>query len=192
MGLERGFYGFGLWKMKFLNIPLFFDGFVLLVRCLSATYCTEYYAFKRMKLWKKSKDCWSSIKKIWIRQGLNPWLQGERPATKPRGLVHIKGIILHLAELATPEFWLNLHHSRRPKQTFVKYASFIYEPGATKLLFFFNSGPKKALSLSLHVKFDQQTHKKKWCLHLWHQSQENYPTKSHNNSANAPCWGMSP
>ncbi len=43
--------------------------------------------------------------------------------------------------------------------------------------------PKKAPSLSLNVKCDQQTHKK-WCLQLWHQSQENYPTKSHNNSAN--------
>ncbi len=49
MGLEEGFYGFGLWKMKFLNIPLIFAGFVLLGRCLPATYCTEYYGFKRMK-----------------------------------------------------------------------------------------------------------------------------------------------
>jgi hypothetical protein len=35
----------------------------------------------------------------------------------------------------------------------------VYELGATKLSFFFNSGPKKALSLSLAVKCDQQTHK---------------------------------
>jgi hypothetical protein len=53
-----------------------------------------------------------------------------------------------------------LQHSRCPKQTFVKYASLIYEPGATKLLFFFNSGTKEELSLSLDVKCDQQTHKK--------------------------------
>jgi hypothetical protein len=52
-----------------------------------------------------------------------------------------------------------LQHSRRPKQTFVKYASLIYEPGATKLSFFFNSGPKKVLSLSLDVTCDQQTQK---------------------------------
>ncbi len=26
MGSEGGFYGFGLWKMKFLNIPLIFAG----------------------------------------------------------------------------------------------------------------------------------------------------------------------
>ncbi len=30
MGLEGGFYGFGLWKMKFPNIPLISAGFVLL------------------------------------------------------------------------------------------------------------------------------------------------------------------
>jgi hypothetical protein len=49
MGLERGFYGFGLWKMRFLNIPLIFAGFVLLGRCLPTKYCTIYYGFKRMK-----------------------------------------------------------------------------------------------------------------------------------------------
>jgi hypothetical protein len=65
-----------------------------------------------------------------------------------------------VAELATSEFLLNLQRFRRPKQTFVKYASLIFEPGATKLTFFFNSGPKKALSLSLDVKCHQQTHKK--------------------------------
>jgi hypothetical protein len=32
--------------------------------------------------------------------------------------------------------------------------------GPPSSCFFFNSGPKKALSLSLDVKFDQQTHKK--------------------------------
>jgi Na+-transporting NADH:ubiquinone oxidoreductase subunit NqrC len=49
MGLEGGFNGFGLWKMKFMNIPLIFAGFVLLGRCLPTTYCTTYYVFKRMK-----------------------------------------------------------------------------------------------------------------------------------------------
>jgi hypothetical protein len=57
--------------------------------------------------------------------------------------------------------------------------------------FFFNSGPKEALSVSLDVKCDQQT-QKKVCLQLWRQSQEMYPTKSHNNSANVPCWGIPP
>jgi hypothetical protein len=49
MGSEEGFYGFGLWKMKFLNIPLIFAGFVLLGRCLPATYCT-LYRFKRVRI----------------------------------------------------------------------------------------------------------------------------------------------
>jgi hypothetical protein len=52
-----------------------------------------------------------------------------------------------------------LHHSRRPKQTFVRYASLVYEPGATKLSFFLEKWPKKGV-LSLNVKGDQQTHKK--------------------------------
>jgi hypothetical protein len=49
MGSEGGFYGFGLWKMKFLNSPLIFAGFVLLGRCLPTTYFTIYYGLKRMK-----------------------------------------------------------------------------------------------------------------------------------------------
>ncbi len=47
MGLEGD--GFGLWKIKFLNIPLIFAGFILLGRCLPTTYCTKYYGFKSMK-----------------------------------------------------------------------------------------------------------------------------------------------
>jgi hypothetical protein len=49
MGLEEGFYRFGLWKMKFLNISLIFVGFFLPGRCLPATYCIIYNGFKRMK-----------------------------------------------------------------------------------------------------------------------------------------------
>jgi hypothetical protein len=49
MGSEGGFYGFGLWNVKFLSIPLMLAGFVLLGRCLPATYYTIYYGFKRMK-----------------------------------------------------------------------------------------------------------------------------------------------
>ncbi len=48
-GFGGGCYEFGSWKMKFLNIPLIFTEFVLLGRCLPATYCTIYYGFKRMK-----------------------------------------------------------------------------------------------------------------------------------------------
>jgi hypothetical protein len=42
MGLEGLYYGFRLRKMKFLNIPRIFAGFVLLERCLPATCCTEW------------------------------------------------------------------------------------------------------------------------------------------------------
>ncbi len=192
MGLEGCFYGFGLWKMKFLNIPLIFAGFVLLGICVPATYRTIYYGFKGMK--EEQGLLIQQKKKTWMQQGLNLWLQGVRPALKPlnyEDLYILMVSFLHLAELATSEFWLNLHHSRRPKQTFVKYTSLIYEPGATKLSFFFNSGPKQAVSFSLDEKCDQQTHKK-WCLQLWYQSQENYPTMSHNNSTNALFWEIPP
>ncbi len=128
-----------------------------------------------------------------MQQGLNLWLQGERPAPKPlnqEDLYIFRASFFHLAEHATSEFLLNLHYSRRPKQTFVKYSSLIYEPGATKLSFFFNSGPKQAFSLLLDVKCDQQTHLK--------NDVSNYginlkkKAKSHNNSANVPCWGIPP
>ncbi len=86
-----------------------------------------------------------------MQQGLNPRLQGENPAPKPlnhKDPYMLRASFFHSGELATPEFWLNLHHSRRPKQTFVKYASHIYEPGATKLSFFSTVTPKGAVSLT--------------------------------------------
>ncbi len=80
MGSEGVFNGFGLWKMKFLNIPLIFAGFVLLRRCLPATYCTIYYGFKRMK---EEQGLLIQQKKLWMQHGLDPRLQGERPVPKP-------------------------------------------------------------------------------------------------------------
>ncbi len=63
-GFGGGFYGFRLWKMKFLTIPLIFAGFVLLGRYLPTTYCSIYYVFKRTKeehgllnLQKKNHGC---------------------------------------------------------------------------------------------------------------------------------------
>jgi hypothetical protein len=56
--------------MKFLNIPLIFTGFVLLGRCLPATYCTEYYGF-----WEDETRAMivnTAEKKSWMQQGLNP------------------------------------------------------------------------------------------------------------------------
>jgi hypothetical protein len=86
-------------------------------------------------------------KNAWMQQGLNPWLQGERPAPKPlnhKDLLILRAWFFHLAELATSEFWLNLQHCRCPKQTFVKYANLIYGDGAgTNRLFFLKQWPKK-------------------------------------------------
>ncbi len=152
MGLEGVFYGFGLWKMKFLNIPLIFAGFVLLGRCLPAT-CTEYYGFKRMT---EEQGMLIQQKKLRMQKGLNPWLQGERPAPKPLTCScwgHHSSIWLNLLRLSfewtciTPDV---------PSRRLWSLQSLIYEHGATKI----NSGPKKVLSLSLDVKCDQQTHKK--------------------------------
>ncbi len=53
-----------------------------------------------------------------------------------------------------------IYHSRRPKQTFVKYSSLVMNLVPPSSRFFFNSGPKKMLSLSWNVKCDQQTHQK--------------------------------
>ncbi len=122
-------------------------------------------------LWVQEDERRASIfnpaeKKIWMQQGLkslNLWLQGERPAPKPlnhEDLYILRAPFFHLAELATSQFWLYLYYSRRPKQTLVKYASLIYELGATKLSFFLQQWPQKAFSLSLDVKCDQQTHQK--------------------------------
>ncbi len=90
-------------------------------------------------------------KEIWMQQRLNLWLQGERPAPKP---LNHEDLLIHWGHHSS--IWMNLlrlsfdnlHHSRRPKQTFAKYASLVYEPGylvPPSSRFFFNSGPKTAL-----------------------------------------------
>jgi hypothetical protein len=124
-------------------------------------FALTYYGFKRME---EVQGLFIQYEKSMGAAGIEPvtsrW-KTSTLATKARGLVDIlRASFFDLNELATSAFWLNLSHSRRPKQTFVKYASLVYEPGATKLSFLFNSGPKKVLSLSLNVKCDQQTHKK--------------------------------
>jgi hypothetical protein len=83
-----------------------------------------------------------------MQQGLNPLLRGETPAPKllnDEDLLILRTSFFQLAELATSEFRLNLHHSRHPKQTFVKYENLIYEPGATKLLLFLEQWPQKGV-----------------------------------------------
>ncbi len=57
--------------------------------------------------------------------------------------------------------------------------------------FFFNSGHKKMLSPT-GCKVWSTNPFNKWRLQLLHQSQENYPTKFHNNPVNVPCWGIPP
>jgi hypothetical protein len=94
MGLEGCFYGFGLWKMKFLNIPLIFAGFVLLGICVPATYRTIYYGFKGMK--EEQGLLIQQKKKNMDAAGIEPVTTGcktSTQATKLRRLVHIDGII---------------------------------------------------------------------------------------------------
>ncbi len=139
-----------------------FAGFVLLERCLRAAHCTEYYGFKMMT---EEQGLLIQQKKVMDAAGIEPKTSRWRPTPKTlnhEDLYILMASFFHLAELASrSQFWLNLHHSRLPEQTYVMSASRMYEPGATKLLFFFfNSGLKNAFSLSLHVKCDQQTHKK--------------------------------
>jgi hypothetical protein len=46
---RRVFMGSDYGRWNFWTFHNFFAGFVLQGRCLPATYCTEYYGFKRMK-----------------------------------------------------------------------------------------------------------------------------------------------
>jgi hypothetical protein len=104
MGSEGGFYGFRLWKMKFLNIPYIFAGFVLLGRCLPATYCTEYYGFKRTK---EEEGLLIQQKKNMDAAGMEPVNFWVRPAPKPlnhEDLYILRASFFHLAELATSQF----------------------------------------------------------------------------------------
>jgi hypothetical protein len=129
---------------RILCVPLFFwtfPDFLLGLFCWEDA-CQEHTVqlITGSRGWKKSKDCLSSRKKFMDAAGIehvtSMW-KTSTSATKPRGLDEILiASFFHLNELDTSEFWLNLYHSRRPKQTFVKYASLVYEPGATKLSLF--------------------------------------------------------
>jgi hypothetical protein len=70
IGLEGGFYGFGLLKMTFLNIQLIFPAFIRLGRCLPTKHCTIYHGFKRMKE-EQGLLIQHKKKKLWIKQRLN-------------------------------------------------------------------------------------------------------------------------
>ncbi len=159
MGSDGVFMGSDYWRWNFWTFHKF-----LLGRCLPATYCTEYYGFsKKMKeeqglliqqkkIWmqqglnpwmKEEQGLLIQQKKIWMQQGLNPWPKGERPALKPRELKHTEDIILPFDWTCNRWlFLLKLHHSRRTKRTFAKWACLIYEPGANKLLFILQQLPQ--------------------------------------------------
>jgi hypothetical protein len=74
-----------------------------------ATYCTEYYGFKRTK---EEQGFFIQQKKIIDAGGIE--LKGVRPSPKPlnnQDLYISRASFFHLAELATSPFGLNLHHS---------------------------------------------------------------------------------
>jgi hypothetical protein len=54
--------------------------------------------------------------------------------------------------------------------------------------FFFNSGPKKALSLSLDVKCDQQTHKKNDASNYGMNLKKIIHQSFHKNFSDVTCW----
>jgi hypothetical protein len=64
MGLDGGFYGFGLWKMKFLNIPYFFAG--------KKPTSNVLYNFSWVQEdERRARTVNPAEKKIWMQQGLN-------------------------------------------------------------------------------------------------------------------------
>jgi hypothetical protein len=58
--------------------------------------------------------------------------------------------------------------------------------------FFNNNGPKKALSLSLDVKCDQQTHKKNDASNYGINLKKILQQSSHNNFSDVSCWEINP
>jgi hypothetical protein len=99
-----------------------------------------------------------------MQQGLNLWLQGDRPAPKP--LNHV-GLLIYWGHHSS--IWMNLLclsfdwtcitpdvPSRRLQSPQALFMNLV--PPSSCI--FFNSGPKNALSLSLDVKCDHQTHTK--------------------------------
>jgi hypothetical protein len=64
--------------------------------------------------------------------------------------------------------------------------------GPPSSCFFFNSGPKKALSLSLNVKYDQQSHKKNDAPNYGINLKKIVQQSSHNNFSDVTCWETNP
>ncbi len=91
-----------LWLFSFIfEHTIIFAGFVLLERCLPAIYCTTYYGLKRMK---EEQGLLIQSKNTWMQQGLNLWLEGERPAPKP---LNHEDLLIFWGHHSS--IWLNLH-----------------------------------------------------------------------------------
>ncbi len=58
--------------------------------------------------------------------------------------------------------------------------------------FFFNSGPKKVLSLSLNIKSDQQTNKKNDASNYGIDLKKIIQKRFHNNFSDVTCWETNP
>ncbi len=113
MGLKGMFMGsfYGRWN----NLKFFL---LLLGSCCWEDACQPHTVqyFMRSSRWKKSKDHYPSRKESWWQQGLNPWLQGDRPA--PKSLSHedlwnSRAWFFHYIELATcceyRDWWKSLN-----------------------------------------------------------------------------------
>jgi hypothetical protein len=77
---------------------------------------------------------------------------------------------------------------------FLKYAKLVYEPGATNKLsfFFFNSGPKNVLSLSLDAKCYQRAHKKMMPPIIASISRKSFNKVPIKMFSDGTCWETSP
>jgi hypothetical protein len=109
--------------------------------------------------WKKSKDHYSSSKKPWGQQGLNPWLQGDGPAPKPLSHEDLliskasSSIILNL-QVAVSTLWLmkvTALCASAPSWRLQSMQAFFMNLVPPSFCYFFSSGPKNTLSLSHYV-----------------------------------------
>jgi hypothetical protein len=87
-------------------------------------------------------------KKSWWQEGLNPWLQGDRAVPKPLSHVDLlisRASFFHYTELAVNVVTDKSHCilCKRLNLKFLKHASVLYEPGASKLSFYLQQWPKK-------------------------------------------------
>ncbi len=85
-----------------------------------------------------------------------------------------------------------MYHSRHPKQTFVEYASLVYEPGATKLLFFLQQWPQKGAVSVTECKMLSANPQKNDASNYGINLKKIIQRSSHNNFSDVACWEMNP